>query len=376
MVFISLLVIFHLINSKIIVQHYTYTLERPAITLDFNRENTNIVALINTFHPFSLIRRKAFTSTVDDGFLGSKTFYFDSEMPVTEYRTDVTFEDYLLPGYHVYLYNMFSWYPDQGIGLGYKFEDDRYSLVHLLYNNKLIEHKMYALFFNDDKKEGTISFGGIPNNEHLQYTFHGYCNAVEEYTSWGCNMTSIAFDNKSQRFSYYAALSNGLYGIYSKKLFDFFVNNIIQNEIKADICSIHEDETEYRKYVKCNKEIEKINKNVTITFGNMILKLKLIDLFEKNQNLYDSLVSNNNFHFYNKYDVLFGIKFFTFFKYLVFNYDDKRIEFYSNDISITMIQSEYFVITKTLYIIINVLCLIMISTLLIITKEININNIK
>ena len=376
MVIISLLVIFHLINSKIIVQHYTYTLERPAITLDFNRENSNVVAFINTFHPFSLIRRKAFTSTIDDGFLGSKTFYFDSEMPVTEYRTDVTFEGHLLPGYHVYLYNMFSWYPDQGIGLGYKFDDDRYSLVHLLYNNKLIEHKMYALFFNDDQKEGTISFGGIPNNEHLQYTFHGYCNAVDEYTSWGCNMTSIAFDNKSQRFSYYAALSNGLYGIYSKKLFDFFVNNIMQNEIKADICSIHEDETEYRKYVKCNKEIEKINKNVTFTFGNMILKLKLIDLFEKNQNLYDSLVSNNNFHFYNKYDVLFGIKFFTFFKYLVFNYDDKRIEFYSNDFSITMIVSEYFVITTTLYIIINVLCLIMISTLLIITKEININNIK
>ena len=125
MVFISLLVIFHLINSKIIVQHYIYTLGRPAITLDFNRENSNVVALINTFHPFSLIRRKAFTSTVDDAFAGSKTFYCDSEMPVTEYRTDVTFEGHLLPGYHVYLYNMFSWYPYEGIGLGHKLADDR-----------------------------------------------------------------------------------------------------------------------------------------------------------------------------------------------------------------------------------------------------------
>ena len=102
----------------------------------------------------------------------------------------------------------------------------------------------------------------------------------------------------------------------------------------------------------------------------------VIDLFEKNQNLYDSLVSNNNFQFYKKYDVLFGIKFFTFFKYLVFNYDDKRIEFYSNDISIIMLESKYYSITKTLYIIIHIICLLMIVILALISKDININNIK
>ena len=230
MVLFFLFVIIHCIYiySKIITQKFIYNNERPVLSLYVNQGSTIVRSLINTFHPFSLINKKLVGPIPEQLLFGKKTLYLESEVVVIHYQPDITFEDNILKGYNVYLYLSHLWYPDQGISLAYKFDNESYSLVHMLYNNKVIEKKLYGIYFDNNRNEGSISFGGIPSNAHLAYSNKGSCNANDKYSSWGCNLTSINFDNISYSLNAYGALNPGLYGIiYSKKIFNLFIDHIL-----------------------------------------------------------------------------------------------------------------------------------------------------
>lgn len=206
MIFLSFLLITSLskIYCEIISQNFNYELDRPIIYLNFHKENNQVYSFINTFHPFTLfIRNQHFKLMIDELILGKKAINLEDETEVIDYKTDVTFEKTLLTGYHIYVYHSHIWYPDQGIGLAYKFEKEEYSLIHLLYKNKAINKKIFGLYFEIKNKKGVISFGGIPSNAHLKYKMKSYCNVNDEYTSWGCNLTSISFNNSTESFNYY-----------------------------------------------------------------------------------------------------------------------------------------------------------------------------
>ena len=218
---------------------------------------------------------------------------------------------------------------------------------------------MFGLHFDNEHKKGSISFGGIPSNAHLKYRMKSYCNAIDEYTSWGCNLTSIKFGDFSQSVNYYAAFNSGFHTmIYSTKIFDFFANHILQSEIKKGICKIFEDKSDYNKNFICNQDIMNNNRYIEFGFGNMILKMKISDFFKGSNGRYSSMIFSNNFNMYKKYDILFGAQFFTLFSYLIFDYDNKKIEFYTNDILLSMVTSQGKTIIKILFIIIDIVCFI------------------
>ena len=126
-----------LISPKIISQKFDYNLGRPVLSLNYNGDDSNIKSLINTFHPFTLIERRYFKSLIDNLILDKKILNLNYEKEAVEYETEVTFESDVIKGYHIYIYFSHSWYPDQGIGLAYKFDNENFSLVHLLYKNKI-----------------------------------------------------------------------------------------------------------------------------------------------------------------------------------------------------------------------------------------------
>ena len=87
-----------------------------------------------------------------------------------------------------------------GIGLAYKFADERYSLIHQLKEKNIISHLSYGFIpsllintyeqsenekinetsFNNKNKDGIVFFGGIPKN----YIFNKYrynCKLTEKY---------------------------------------------------------------------------------------------------------------------------------------------------------------------------------------------------
>ena len=60
-------------------------------------------------------------------------------------------------------------------------------------------------------------------------------------------------------------------------------------------------------------------------------------LFEKKNETYRSIFFSNPYDFYNKYDLIVGVHFLNSFNYTVFNYDKGQVEFYSDTVSITML---------------------------------------
>ena len=79
----------------------------------------------------------------------------------------------------------------KGIGLGYKIGDESFSLVHQLYKNNKIAHLSFAL--EDKERNGTIHFGGIPNDAHLKMPYKGYINIDEDLPTWGGHFESISY---------------------------------------------------------------------------------------------------------------------------------------------------------------------------------------
>ena len=93
-----------------------------------------------------------------------------------------------------------------GIGLTYKFSDEKYSLIHQFKKNKLIIHLSYGFIppplvlknnnisdnntsMNDNKK-GLIFFGGVPKkyiNNKNKYN----CKVTEKYYFWSCELPYI-----------------------------------------------------------------------------------------------------------------------------------------------------------------------------------------
>ena len=148
MIFLACLIInLNWISLKIITHKFHYTFDRPTLTININQERNKLFPFINTFHPFTLIRTCGSEMIIDEFVLGIKTINLENQMNIIDYKTDIKFESIYLKDYHIYLYKNHAWYPDQGIGLAYKFDNENYSLVHLLYKNKTIEKKNVWITF-------------------------------------------------------------------------------------------------------------------------------------------------------------------------------------------------------------------------------------
>ena len=86
----------------------------------------------------------------------------------SHFKTNMETSAFFISGMSVYVTKKSVWYPDRGLGLGYKFDDEEFSLVHHLYNNKMIGNKVFAFeYLNED--HGTFYIGGVENDKHLDY---------------------------------------------------------------------------------------------------------------------------------------------------------------------------------------------------------------
>ena len=90
-------------------------------------------------------------------------------------------------------------------------DNENYSLLHLLYNNKIIEKKQFS-FVQEKNSYFTIFLGGIILKEEEKYSVK--CKIINN--SWGCNYSYLYISgNKSKiyksdqiKYIYFQATSN------------------------------------------------------------------------------------------------------------------------------------------------------------------------
>ena len=134
----------------------------PKTTFYFSSQLIPEKCLLNTFSQMSSIPIHHYFSNLNQTKFISNVTTFPQFNKCIQYEDDLIIEKKtIVPNFDLYLVKCnYDYKSSLGIGLSYKFDDEKFSLVHRLYNGKRIEHKSFG--FHSTRHNEAIYFGGIP----------------------------------------------------------------------------------------------------------------------------------------------------------------------------------------------------------------------
>lgn len=254
----------------------------------------------------------------------------NNELNATEYRKviELNKEDDALLNFNFFHINTLDTKIEEtgGFGFAFKFNNYKYSLVHQLKKENMIDHLSYAILPKKTNK-GNFYFGGIPN-ELTKDVDVTKCKVNPDYITWGCNMTNVVFgDLKATDINtlpnyvniHYAYFQSGIKNTRVPGDFlDFLAKTVLFSLIESKKCLY---ETEIICAVNSIKSIPLFN---YVFEGRLALVFDWNYLFEcSNQYCTFTLEKNEESD-----EWVFGTGFFG--KYgMLFDYEDESISFYT-----------------------------------------------
>ena len=324
--------------EKIVSHHYINDhLNRSNVNLNLTDDNIIIKTGFNTFVPFSMF--KVGKLNLSTPIISNETVHLNNQYKSSLYSFNFNIEETEVKNFKIYLTqvhgNNRADHADDGIGLAYKFDDESFSYIHYLYNNKFIEHLQFAFEHDDQNRIGMIHFGGIPSKEYLSMPYKGVLKVNDQFGTWNTKLTGVQFEQDFYRFNNYAIIHSAFYDIFwSNALNDLMINKIFKNEIERGECF----KREYFEYsfVQCeNSSLPIFEENVKFKFGNMITTVSIKQLFREQSNHWESIINANPYMLYDD-AVIMGVRFMQLFNLSVFDYEKKEMRFYSDTTEIEM----------------------------------------
>lgn len=327
----------------------------PFIYLNFPNEKDPVYFPINTNLEYTWMNKNTLSSYEHCEIQGGakKININDDEYQVFPCQSEISYANkMILPSYNFFVLKNMAYTIEKreyGCGLSFKFQDEKFSFVHQLYNNHLIDQKVFAFQPIKNQKKGYLHFGGLPSPTD-EYKYHGGCN-VKTNSSWGCHLKNVKVGNKTYPFNINTVFQSSIDNmIESIKFFELFSHEIFKQEALKKICVEHKD-FDGKFYLKCAPHAFDQKRNITFDFESMEISMPILVLFYFNQGNYFSKFSYD----YKNYTLFdFGFSFFNKFNLSVFDYDDKSIKFYSENIIITPIKD--YRVLKYLYYFIFTIC--------------------
>ena len=223
-------------------------------------------------------------------------------------------------------------YVESKIGLSYKYDDERFSIVHSLKQERIISHLSFAFnrVFSSTSSKPQMYFGGIPQTVKNKYKYKASFKVNESHKEWGINLLNVRIGNESFNFDYnntfYSYLNTKDSIIKAPLSFMKFLNESIFNELyKQRKCSYRYGRTHS---IDCfMREIDTFP-TITFHFDGYLFSFNIYSLFnvvERGEfGLF--LIRSNE---YNDYQWVFGNMLFE--NYLTeFDYETHLITFYSS----------------------------------------------
>ena len=281
----------------------------------------------------------------------------------SEYITSFTLNNSTnneIKGYHFLIDTEDLFIPSVGLSLAYHYDDEAFSIVHSMYNSKLIDYKAFTFDFNNSE----IHFGFVDND--IGFPYSGYCDIEKGYNTWGCNVTLFQYDTIELKINSYYVFHSGYFNIISSdEFFDFMTEKVFKEQMSQKLCQIMGEETDGEKKLICNEEAMSNFSNITMKIGSMTVTLTKEDIFSSGKNgSYESDFINNPYDATKGYPpCLIGHNFLKIMNRTTFDYHTKRVSFYSDRVKIEMQNSNN---NKLIYIIYAIGILCFISTIMIV----------
>ena len=228
------------------------------------------------------------------------------------------------------------------IGLGYTPNTDerKFSIIHQLFENWVIPHKVFTQkYFTEEK--GNLIIGQIPIYIVKDYIHYGRCAALDKVingkryknNNWECKIDDIYYGNNKENSLYLdknheqkmSFLSYRKRSFIPLELFSQLGNTYLKNEIKDGKC-FERHEKRYSFY-ECKKEVE--IQNITFVFGDWEFTVEGKDMFKMNKDGNTKeliLYHKDNFeHFLLGRSILKEFE-------MVYDYANKQIGFYHSSV--------------------------------------------
>ena len=236
--------------------------------------------------------------------------------------------------------------------------DERFSLVHNLYSNGVIDKKIFGHEYKT-RKNGYLYLGEVPPSLGYDYFKCTVSPFIPYLNKWHCESRAIAISNGANYTQYTSPY------IFDTAYIDirgpFYEGNTILSDIRDAIgekCDfISEDIDEENRYVKlvCDYDVD-IGKAPDVNFylkGGYNLKLKNIDIFrvvliEGKKKYLSKIIGDTRYNYWNLGEPI--LKNYD----MVFNYEDNSIGFNENynlkegDWTMTIILMIIFIVIGTI----------------------------
>ncbi len=255
-------------------------------------------------------------------------------------------------------------YDALSLSFDYNYENE--SLVHLMYSNKIIKKKAFALL-HEKKNTYTLYFGVFPMFSYYQYK--GQC--LIQNNEWSCQLHRIILHcNNDKIWSYqntkaYTAKFQTRHRelFVPKHFFDYLLHQVFRDAFKQGYCYIN-----IKLQLLCSLGyLQQLFNGLSFVFDGFTVTMKIEDLYIVNGKEEIFMIQMNE---NNRNEFEFGVGFLKHFD-LFFNYEDKSITFYTNFPIIKregiVNEASHIDIVK-IGIIINIIELVISSILLITTK--------
>lgn len=321
-------------QKKIVSMNYTDLMSgRHCAHFIFDTRCIEFDLYFNTYLPYTILDKKI---TTDIGIVGLplRMMHLESTFDVYGYNTNIVLNNNIDINYSLYVTRLgIPFYADKGIGLGYKIEDESFSIVHQLYKNNKIAHLSFALEENTNNN-GSIHFGGIPNDNHLILPYKGEIKIDEDLPTWGGRFNSIVFRGIEYSVNQSFIINNALADfLYSNELYDMLRNDILHDLLNENKCSANTGTA--LEYLTCDIDINNNTEIIEFIIDKTHIHFHIKDLFDTQYNTRTfSSFCSNPYPFYNFTGVIFGINFLKHFNYSLFDYSTKTVSLYSDYIAI------------------------------------------
>lgn len=336
-----------------IVLDYVYDYSLPHTEMIYTKDNFTVKNLLNTYLPYSILDNYFFDKIREKIDTNKTILHFENDYDSALFTMNITFNKIELYNISVYQSNFISFIPDLGISLSYKFEDESYSIVHLLYNQHKISRKQFAFIPNQFRKKGQLYLGDMNINN---YTYEGYFNVDDQYTTWGTNITGMTINGKKIEMNEYSFIHSGFEDMISSNMLFNYMREEFKEEIENEICSTSINVGE-ESCIICKEYVERNDSMFIFEIGNMTITFTFEDLFKKSMHEWKSKFISNPYKQYKNHTLL-GSIFMQMFDVVQFDYETNQVRLYSNTIKIEMnIRSNNVRIVKMI-IVINIIMLI------------------
>ena len=304
-----------------------------SIKLSFESQKSPIIIDLNMEIDFLWIYFNIYISTKSNPIIKENIVLSDNQYyDLIKDTFKIEPSNIVIDNYDIYIVKNFTKTNGEfdSFPLSYRFDNEKNSLIHYLYNHKYINQKSFSFAILD--KNPQLYIGGLPEEVERATPYATKCKRDTRHHTWGCFLNKVTTNNRDYDSNEYLFFQSNQHEILAPENFiGFIYDALFEKYIKEQICKYDYQKEQF----ECQCSIMyKMNTNINFTIDGSVFNFKRWELFEDINKKCIFLIKLNQ---RNANQWVFGTVFLD--KYLTsFNYDDDYILFRSQNPISTIIE--------------------------------------